>query len=141
MVSTDTTQLNRECSSWREQLRSYRNEMSQLRDQLQLMASGEKDKDVLTEVEHYHNQFYIQQINIHDLKQAIKSHDRRLQMEELRPAGQLCTHWWADRLRAGERQLSPETIQEHEELHDQYEVLEHTLNELRSEFMHFMAKA
>jgi chromosome segregation ATPase len=125
MVSTDTTQLNRECSSWREQLRSYRNEMSQLRDQLQLMASGEKDKDVLTEVEHYHNQFYIQQINIHDLKQAIKSHDRRLQMEELRPAGQ----------------LSPETIQEHEELHDQYEVLEHTLNELRSEFMHFMAKA
>lgn len=125
MVSTDTTQLNRECSSWREQLRSYRNEMSQLRDQLQLMASGEKDKDVLTEVEHYHNQFYIQQINIHDLKQAIKSHDRRLQMEETQPAGQ----------------LSPETIQEHEELHDQYEVLENTLNELRSEFMHFMAKA
>lgn len=125
MVTTNTTQLNRECSSWREQLRSYRNEMSQLRDQLQLMASGEKDKDVLTEVEHYHNQFYIQQINIHDLKQAIKTHDRRLQMEELQPAGQ----------------LSPQTIQEHEELHSQYEVLEHTLTELRNEFMHFMAKA
>ncbi len=125
MVSTDTTQLNRECSSWREQLRSYRNEMSQLRDQLQLMASGEKDKDVLTEVEHYHNQFYIQQINIHDLKQAIKSHDRRLQMEEAQPVGQ----------------LSPETIQEHEELHGQYEILEHTLNELRSDFRNFVAKA
>lgn len=125
MVSTDTTQLNRECSSWREQLRSYRNEMSQLRDQLQLMASGEKDKEVLTEVEHYHNQFYIQQINIHDLKQAIKSHDRRLQQEVMRPTGQ----------------PSSETLQEHEELHDQYEVLEQTLNELRSAFVHFMAKA
>ncbi|WP_129129527.1 hypothetical protein [Lacibacter luteus] len=114
-----------ECSSWREQLRSCRNEMSQLRDQLQLMASGEKDKDVLTEVEHYHNQFYIQQINIHDLKQAIKSHDRRLQMEEMRMSGQ----------------LSPEALQEHEQLHEQYEVLQSTLSELRSDFMHFIAKA
>ncbi len=125
MVSTDTTQLNRECSSWREHLRSYRNEMSQLRDQLQLMASGENDKEVLTEVEHYHNQFYIQQINIHDLKQAIKSHDRRLQMEELQRNGQ----------------LSPEALQEHEQLHEQYEVLEHTLHELRSDFSNFVAKA
>ena len=125
MVSTDTTQLNRECSSWREHLRSYRNEMSQLRDQLQLMASGENDKEVLTEVEHYHNQFYIQQINIHDLKQAIKSHDRRLQIEETKRNGQ----------------LSEEALQEHEQLHDQYAVLENTLQELRSDFRNFVAKA
>ncbi|MBP6687811.1 MAG: hypothetical protein KA160_08125 [Lacibacter sp.] len=125
MVSTDTTQLNRECSSWREHLRSYRNEMSQLRDQLQLMASGEKDKEVLTEVEHYHNQFYIQQINIHDLKQAIKNHDRRLEVEKDPANGH----------------PSEATLQEHEELHDQYEVLEHTLNELRSDFRNFVAKA
>lgn len=125
MVSTDTTQLNRECSSWREHLRSYRNEMGQLRDQLQLMASGQNDKDVLTEVEHYHNQFYIQQINIHDLKQAIKTHDRRLQMEYAASTGQ----------------LSEETLHEHEELNSQYEILEHTLSELRNDFTHFVAKA
>ncbi|QNA46330.1 hypothetical protein [Lacibacter sediminis] len=125
MVSTDTTQLNRECSSWREHLRSYRNEMSQLRDQLQLMASGEKDKEVLTEVEHYHNQFYIQQINIHDLKQAIKNHDRRLQVEKDPASGH----------------PSEQALQEHEELHGQYEILEHTLNELRSDFRNFVAKA
>ncbi len=125
MVSTDTTQLNRECSSWREHLRSYRNEMGQLRDQLQLMASGQNDKEVLTEVEHYHNQFYIQQINIHDLKQAIKTHDRRLQMEYALSNGQ----------------LSDETLHEHEELHSQYETLEHTLSELRNDFTNFTAKA
>jgi ABC-type phosphate transport system auxiliary subunit len=89
------------------------------------MAGGEKDNDVLAEVEHYHNQFYIQQINIHDLKQAIKQHDRRLQLEEQLVAGQ----------------QSPETIQEHKELHSQYEVLKQTLNELRSAFMQFAAKA
>lgn len=125
MVSTDTTQLNRECRSWREHLRSYRHEMSQLRDQLQLMASGENDKEVLTEVEHYHNQFYIQQINIHDLKQAIKSHDRRLHIEETQRNGQ----------------LSEESLKEHEQLHDQYAVLENTLHELRSNFRNFVAKA
>lgn len=125
MVSLDSTQLNRECSSWREHLRSYRNEMGQLRDHLQLMASGQKDKEVLTEVEHYHNQFYIQQINIHDLKQAIKTHDRKLQTEHSTANGQ----------------LSEETLHEHEELHNQYETLQHTLTELRNDFNNFIAKA
>ena len=82
MVSLDSTQLNRECSSWREQLRSYRNEMGQLRDHLQVLASGQKDKEVLTEVEHYHHQFYIQQINIHDLHNQYES--LTLTLSELR---------------------------------------------------------
>nr|WP_294905676.1 hypothetical protein [uncultured Lacibacter sp.] len=125
MVTTDTTQLNKECNSWREHLRSYRNEMSQLRDKLQLMASGENDKEVLTEVEHYHNQFYIQQINIHDLKQAIKHHDRRLQIERDPVNGY----------------PSEAAMQEHEDLHGQYELLEHTLNELKNDFSNFIAKA
>ncbi len=125
MVSTDTTQLNRECNSWRENLRSYRNEMGQLRDRLQEVARGQKDKDLLTEVEHYHNQFYIQQINIHDLKQAIKHHDRKITFERSSLSGQ----------------LSEQTLSEHEDLHSQYENLIQTLSELRTEFSHFLAKA
>lgn len=125
MVSLDSTQLNRECSSWREQLRSYRNEMGQLRDQLQLMASKQKDKEVLTEVEHYHNQFYIQQINIHDLKQAIKNHDRKLQSE----------------LTAADGHFSEETLHEHEDLHSQFESLISTLTELKNDFNNFITKA
>ncbi len=125
MVSLDAAQLNMECNSWRETLRSYRNEMGQLREKLQQLADGQKDKDILTEVEHYHNQFYIQQINIHDLKQAIKLHDRKLNTETTLP----------------ENNLSEDTLSEHEDLHNQYEVLEQTLSELRSEFQHFIAKA
>ena len=34
-------------------------------------------REILTEVEHFSNQFYIQQINIHDLKQSIKQHERK----------------------------------------------------------------
>jgi predicted nucleic acid-binding Zn-ribbon protein len=125
MVSTDTTQLNRECNSWRENLRSYRNEMGQLRNQLQEVARGQQDKELLTEVEHYHNQFYIQQINIHDLKQAIKNHDRKISLEQSSLNGK----------------LSEQTLSDHEELHSQYENLEHTLSELKIEFTHFLTKA
>jgi len=38
-------------------------------------------------------------------------------------------------------QLSNETLHEHEELHNQYELLEHTLSELRNDFTQFVAKA
>lgn len=125
MVTTDTTQLNRECNSWRENLRSYRNELGQLRDQLTEMARNQSDKEVLTEVEHYHNQFYIQQINIHDLKQAIKTHDRKLQLE----AG------------LNENHLSSEIFSEHEQLHQQYADLENTISDLRQNFSHFRARS
>jgi predicted nucleic acid-binding Zn-ribbon protein len=125
MVTTDTTQLNRECNSWRENLRSYRNELGQLRDQLTEMARNQNDKEVLTEVEHYHNQFYIQQINIHDLKQAIKTHDRKLQLE----AG------------LSENHLSSDIFNEHEHLHQQFTDLESTISELRQDFTHFKVRS
>jgi hypothetical protein len=99
--------------------------MGQLRNQLQEVARGQQDKELLTEVEHYHNQFYIQQINIHDLKQAIKNHDRRISLEQSSLNGK----------------LSEQTLSDHEELHSQYENLEHTLSELKIEFTHFLTKA
>lgn len=123
MVTIDTTQLNRECSSWREQLRSYRNELGQLRDQLQVAVRNENDKEVLTEAEHFHNQFYIQQINIHDLKQAIKSHDRKLLFETSLSAP------------------SEETVSEHENLNEQFQNLEQTIHELRNDFGQFIGRA
>jgi len=125
MVTTDTTQLNRECNSWRENLRSYRNELGQLRDQLTEMARNQNDKEVLTEVEHYHNQFYIQQINIHDLKQAIKTHDRKLQLET----------------GLSENHLSSDIFTEHEQLHQQFTDLESTISELRRDFTHFKVRS
>ncbi len=125
MVSTDTTQLNRECNSWRDNLRSYRNELGLLRDKLQEVARNQSDKELLTEVEHYHNQFYIQQINIHDLKQSIKTHDRKLQLENS----------------LSENHLSTDIFSEHEQLHQQYNALEHTINELKLDFRNFTGQA
>jgi benzoyl-CoA reductase/2-hydroxyglutaryl-CoA dehydratase subunit BcrC/BadD/HgdB len=74
MVTVDISQLSGECNTWRDSLRSYREELNQFKKQLQHTAGKSLSKEQLHDVEHYHNQFHIQLINIHDLKHAIKHH-------------------------------------------------------------------
>ena len=81
MVQVDISQLSGECNTWRESLRHFRDEISQDKVRLQQAASRPLSKQQLQDVEHLHNQFHIQLINIHDLKQAIKTHDRILNFE------------------------------------------------------------
>ena len=122
MVTADISQLSGECNTWRESLRSYRDEINQLKHRLQQAASQTLSKDQLQDVEHYHNQFHIQLINVHDLKQSIKAHDRRVNFETAAHSGQ----------------LSEDTISEHEHLFEEYQTLDHTLQSLREEFNNFL---
>ena len=124
MVQADISQLFRECNTWRDALRAFRDEFTQCKHKLQQLASRPLSKDDLTEVEHYHNQFHIQLINIHDLKQAIKNHDRRIGYEMREQNG-----------------LNEETVADHENLFNQYQSLEHTLQDIREEFNNFLGRA
>lgn len=121
MVQADIAQLSGECTEWRENLRNFREQFNQCKDRLQQLASHTLSKEDLTQVEHYHNQFHIQLINIHDLKQAIKQHDRKVNYEVDTNAGQ----------------VSDETLADHENLNDQYQQLTYTLDELVQEFDNF----
>ena len=125
MFTVDISQLSGECNTWRDSLRSYREDLNQLKKQLQQTAAQNLSKDQLHDVEHYHNQFHIQLINVHDLKQAIKSHDKRVNFETAANSGQ----------------LSEETIHDHESLYDQYLSLEHTLHGLRVKFKNFVDRS
>ena len=124
MVQADIAQLSGECGTWRETLRLYRDELTQHKHRLQQAAGQPLSKEQLQEVEHLHNQFHIQLINIHDLKQAIKIHDRRMGFD----------------VTANNGQLNEETFSEHENLFDQYQTLDHTLQDLRDEFNHFLSR-
>lgn len=125
MVTVDISQLSGECNTWRDSLRSYRDELNQLKKELQSKAGQSLSKDQLQDVEHYHNQFHIQLINVHDLKQSIKAHDRRVQFETAAHSGQ----------------LSEDTMAEHEHLFEEYQTLDHTLQGLRDEFSKFLNRA
>lgn len=124
MVQADISQLSRECNTWRDALRAFRDEFTQCKSTLQQLASRPLSKDDLTDVEHYHNQFHIQLINIHDLKQAIKNHDRKVTFE-------IETH---------DGQLNDDTLNDHERLYDQYQSLEHRLSDIRDEYAGFLER-
>ena len=124
MVQVETSQLSGECNTWREKLRHYRDEFSKDKTKLQDAASQPLSKDQLQDVEHLHNQFHIQLINIHDLKHAIKLHERKMIHEKELNAGK----------------LHPETLAEHENLLDQDQSLDITLQDLRDEFDRFLSR-
>ena len=116
MVSTDVSQLSAECTEWRQILRNYREEFQNCEKALLEMCKKSLTKDHLTQVEHFQNQFDIQLKNIHDLKQTIKSHERKVQLET-----------------AGE-----DVYATHEHLLNNFLNLESTLQELREEFKNFI---
>jgi chromosome segregation ATPase len=124
MVTTDISQLTAECNTWRSQMRHYREEFTQLKNQLRQIVSRISRKELLQDVEHYENQFHIQLINIHDLKHSIKVHDYK-----------------ATLTLSGNNEHAFHVIRaEHENLNAQYNRLEHMLKELKESFRQFLAK-
>ncbi len=124
MVQVDISQLSGECSTWRERLRIYREEFNNNEARLRQAAGQQLSKEQLQDVEHLHNQFHIQLINIHDLKQAIKAHDRKINFEKTLFNGI----------------ANEDSLSRHEALHEQYQSLEQTLEDLRGEFDVFLKR-
>lgn len=122
MVQVDISQLSKECNDWRDQLRLFREEFTKDEIQLTQAASRHLSKEQLQDVEHLHNQFHIQLINIHDLKQAIKSHDRKMSFEK----------------QAFNGSVNEDSLMRHENLLQEFIELKQTLQEVRNEFQLFL---
>jgi hypothetical protein len=124
MVQVDISQLSTACNGWREQLRQFRDEFTADETRLTKVASNQLSKEQLHEVEHLHNQFHIQLINIHDLKQAIKVHDRKMNFEKVAFNGS----------------VNEDSLTRHETLMEEFRDLKQTLHNLRTEFNDFIKR-
>ncbi|HQX71504.1 MAG: hypothetical protein IPN39_04455 [Chitinophagaceae bacterium] len=124
MVQVDISQLSRECNAWREQLRNFRNELTEDETKIRQVAGQSLSREQLLEVEHLHNQFHIQLINIHDLKQSIKVHDRKMNFEQAVFNGT----------------ANEDSLSRHENLFAEFQSLEQKLEELRTEFNEFIKR-
>ena len=120
VTTTEVGQLAGECNLWLDTLRSFRNRFNGHKSSLQDIAGAQTQRDILLEIEHLDNQFHIQLINIHDLKQSIKRHLTRLGHE-----------------RANKDQISDDVLARHEYLYDEYQHLETTLHIISREFERF----
>jgi hypothetical protein len=123
MVQTDISQFTRECNDWRETLRSHRDELHKMQTTLQKAVNHPLSREEQTQLEHLQNQLHIQLINVHDLKHAVKLHDRKLHMTV---AGN------------SDMQFSDNISAYHENLYDNYQSLSNTLSELSSDLHHFV---
>jgi benzoyl-CoA reductase/2-hydroxyglutaryl-CoA dehydratase subunit BcrC/BadD/HgdB len=113
--------LNAETAEWRSILRNYKDEFQECKKLLESTCKQDLSKNQLKDVEHFDNQFHIQLINIHDVKQHIKMHDRRVQFYLSRNTD-----------------LPEEIYQDHERLLDEFLSLENALMLVRSEFRDFI---
>jgi len=124
MVQVDISQLTGECNAWRDKLRQYRDEFTRDEAKLQETTRQTLSKEQLQDVEHLHNQFHIQLINIHDLKQSIKVHDRKMNFEKVAFNGY----------------VNEDSLSRHESLLEEVQSLEQTLLELRDEFTDYLKR-
>ncbi|HMU72540.1 MAG TPA: hypothetical protein PLK54_02390 [Ferruginibacter sp.] len=109
--------LVEECHKWIDELVAYREKINKLKSELYYFAPGKTDHDVLLNIEHFHNQFHIQLINIHDLKHEIRSH-----------------------LKEAERHPTFGHRIPHHYVHEKLETLENDINKLEEEFHAFVQK-
>ena len=122
VTTTEVGQLSSECSLWIDTLKSFRNKFTDYKKELQRYSIDQTQHDVLLEVEHLYNQFHIQLINIHDLKQAIKKHMQNISYERS----------------GGNGNMSDDLLARHEYLYDEYQRLETTLHIISREFDRFV---
>lgn len=122
MVTTEISQIDEACAIWQNTLREQRTRFGALKEQLSQIAANQHKPESLREIEHLQNQFYIQLINIHDLKHAIREHAQTIGWE-----------------RRQHHQITDATLGAHSELHDQVAYLLQTLRQVENEFDAFAA--
>lgn len=116
-------QMNDEHNTWLRSLKFYKNEIGLLKNKLTEMCSHKSGRDAAVNLEHFENQFTIQEKNIHTLDHNIKE---VLQQTSARPEP---AHSYQ------------EIAQKHELLRDKFIQEERIINELRNEFTRFAGMA
>ena len=102
----------------------YEQELTILKGRLEEVAGDNTNDEVAIGIEHFQNQFIIQQERIDELRHAIHENHKRIEAELLQMAG------FAEE----------EAITANQDLYGQYITEEKLFNELRHEFNRFAAK-
>ena len=102
----------------------YKEEISILEQRLFEMASRNNSFEARQGIEHFQNQFVIQQNNIHDLRHKFDRHEANMATDANTHAGQ----------------VNPIYIREEDVLMNDYKNLEKIIKELRREFNLFLSR-
>lgn len=119
----DFSSFNHECGNWRQSLHEFRDELLTMQKSLENSNYSLLPKEKRSQLEHLQNQLMVQLMNVHDLRQAVKRHDKHI-VVEIKPASHNRFH-----------QVSAQ----HESLHTNYTYVKGTLDELKSHMKKFIS--
>ncbi len=113
-----------EYADWMRAISFYQDEIKILKNRLSEVSQRYTNTDVKVEVEHYQNQFIIQNNNLEDLLKDIKIHE---------------THMSAD-IEKFAQHLSNHTLAEHDSMRDRFANIEKVITNLRHDFNKFLCR-
>ncbi len=124
MDKVSNKHLNNEHRDWVRSLAFYKEQIVLLKERLTELAKQGSKEDIPIQLDHFENQFKIQQTNIDTLSHNIRSF----------------LHHAADQAAANDGFVERDLFNEHEELRDQFIQEEKTIHELRHDFNKFASK-
>ena len=122
--SIHLSDLHFEHKQWNSELMFWKDEIPTFEHRLEEIVSRYTSKDVLSKLEHFQNQFMVQETNMNQIKHAINQHVKHMENDVAEHA----------------QHLTKETIAEHDEARDKFMTQEKIFNELRHEFNRFLIK-
>lgn len=124
MTTKPITQLHVEHNAWLMKLDFYTDEVIIMTHRLEEIVSKNTAKDILAQVEHFQNQFILQKENIDEIRHAIKDHENYLE----------------NRINENPTASDRRSVNDHPAMRDRVNSFEKIFNDLRHEFLVFLAK-
>jgi hypothetical protein len=109
---------------WLKSIDFYKDEFATLTKRLNEIVQKNNKQEVLAEVEHFQNQFIIQQNNLDQLKHRIHEHEGKVASDVKIHAGKMETA----------------LVGEHDLVGGEFDYMEKIIKELRHEFNQFLSK-
>ena len=124
MSYTTVTQCGNDHSAWLKSLDFYDEEFSILENRLVEIVKKNNGQEAMAGVEHFQNQFIVQRNNIDELMHSIKEHAGKVASDSQAHAGK----------------IESGLVDEHNSLHEQFDIFEKIVKDLRLEFNLFLSK-
>lgn len=116
--------LHFEHKQWRRELLFWEDELKSLQKRLNELVMRWTDKEILAQLEHYQNQFIIQENVINELEDHINLHETNI----------------SEHLKKGEDVLDFQMVKKHIEFRNQMDTQRNLYSELKSNFFRFLSK-
>lgn len=113
-----------ENTEWVQKLDFYKDQVTILQGRLEEIAQKNNQDEVLSEIEHFQNQFIVQRNNIDEIRHLIRENEQQLQAE----------------ITSNPVAVDHRKVAYHEQEKNAVESFEHVFNELREEFNKFSSK-